>query len=214
MTNNAKKKAFNGMGTFLGVYLPCSQSILSVVLFLRMAYIIGEAGIIQSFIMLFGCALTTFLTVLSMNAIITNGKIKSGGVYFLASRSLGPSTGGAIGILYYLATAFSTSMAILGFVETFILSSHLILGNEAFSMRFYSLIILILIIVINLFSLRIVSRTNLMIIILVFISILAMLAGLLSSKRRGEELNKTVPGLTGLSKENINSNWLPDYTSA
>jgi potassium/chloride transporter 4/5/6 len=38
-------------------------------------------------------------------------------VYYMISRSLGPSTGGTIGILYYLATTFSSAISILGAVE-------------------------------------------------------------------------------------------------
>ena len=54
-----------------------------------------------------------------MSAIATNGKIRTGGVYYLISRSLGPATGGSIGILYYLATSFSSALSILGAVEAF-----------------------------------------------------------------------------------------------
>lgn len=79
---------------------------MSVVIFLRMAAIVGEAGIFHSFTLLLFAKGTTFLTILSMSAIATNGKVRTGGVYYLISRSLGPSTGGAIGLLYYLAITF------------------------------------------------------------------------------------------------------------
>lgn len=59
----------------------------------------------------------TLLTTLSMSAIATNGKIRTGGVYYMISRSLGPATGGAVGILFYLATTVSSSMYILGSIE-------------------------------------------------------------------------------------------------
>jgi amino acid transporter len=80
------------------------------VLFLRVNLIVGEAGIFQAFAILFFSTSTTFFTVLSMNAIATNGKIRTGGVYYLISRSLGPATGGSIGILYYLASTVSSAM--------------------------------------------------------------------------------------------------------
>ncbi len=91
------------MGAFQGVFLPCISNILSVVLFLRINLIVGEAGLFQAYAILFFGTTTTFLTVLSMNAIATNGKIRTGGVYYLISRSLGPATGGCIGLLYYFA---------------------------------------------------------------------------------------------------------------
>ena len=60
--------------------------------------------------------LTTFFTVLSTAAIATNGKIKLGGSYYLISRSLGPPSGGSVGILFYLGTTFAGAMYILGAV--------------------------------------------------------------------------------------------------
>ena len=130
------------MGTIRGVFIPCSLTILSVVLFLRMAYIIGEGGIFHSILLLIFCCFTTFLTVLSMNAIITNGKIRAGGVYYVASRSLGSSAGGAIGLLYYVATSFSTSIAILGAIEALIISTKWTIISFEFSIRFYSMVLL------------------------------------------------------------------------
>ncbi|KAK5898217.1 hypothetical protein CgunFtcFv8_015654 [Champsocephalus gunnari] len=45
-----KKKAVKSpqMGTFMGVYLPCLQNILGVILFLRLTWIVGTAGILES----------------------------------------------------------------------------------------------------------------------------------------------------------------------
>lgn len=43
--DDRNKKIVLGMGAFQGVYLPCVQNILSVVLFLRINLIVGEAGI-------------------------------------------------------------------------------------------------------------------------------------------------------------------------
>lgn len=43
------------MGTFIGVYLPCLQNILGVILFLRLTWIVGTAGVLESFIIVFMC---------------------------------------------------------------------------------------------------------------------------------------------------------------
>lgn len=43
------------MGTFIGVYLPCLQNILGVILFLRLTWIVGVAGVMESFLIVFMC---------------------------------------------------------------------------------------------------------------------------------------------------------------
>ena len=137
---------------------------------------------------LFFCTSTTFLTVLSMSAIATNGKIRTGGVYYMVSRSLGAATGGAIGILYYIASSVSSSMSILGAVETFTKSTGVHVGPAGVTMRLFSFILLGVLIAINLFGTRFVSKTSLLMIIFVFISLLSMFAGLLSSRSRSESI--------------------------
>nr|XP_038030255.1 solute carrier family 12 member 7 isoform X3 [Anas platyrhynchos]XP_038030256.1 solute carrier family 12 member 7 isoform X3 [Anas platyrhynchos] len=63
------------MGTFIGVYLPCLQNILGVILFLRLTWIVGTAGVLESFIIVFMCCACTMLTAISMSAIATNGVV-------------------------------------------------------------------------------------------------------------------------------------------
>ncbi|XP_041125319.1 solute carrier family 12 member 4-like isoform X1 [Polyodon spathula] len=105
------------MGTLMGVYLPCLQNIFGVILFLRMTWIVGTAGIMQSLLIVLICCCCTMLTAISMSAIATNGVVPAGGAYFMISRSLGPEFGGAVGLCFYLGTTFAAAMYILGAVE-------------------------------------------------------------------------------------------------
>ena len=98
--NAAKKK----MGTFFGVFVPCMQNILGTILYLRLSWIVGQAGIGLTFVVVGLCCSTTFLTSLSLSAIATNGAIKGGGPYYLISRALGPEFGGSVGLCFYLGT--------------------------------------------------------------------------------------------------------------
>jgi len=51
-----KKKA--NLGTIMGVYLPTLQNILGVILFLRLSWIVGIAGVGQAFLLVFLCCIT------------------------------------------------------------------------------------------------------------------------------------------------------------
>ncbi|KAJ8041993.1 Solute carrier family 12 member 6 [Holothuria leucospilota] len=112
-----KKKEQPQMGTLMGVYLPCLQNILGVILFIRLSWIVGTAGTAQSFVIVLISCCTTLLTAISMSAIATNGVVPAGGSYFMISRALGPEFGGAVGVLFYLGTTFASAMYILGAIE-------------------------------------------------------------------------------------------------
>ncbi|KAJ9441469.1 Cation-chloride cotransporter 2 [Diplonema papillatum] len=108
----------NKYGTWTGVYFPCVANILGAFIFLRQPWMTGHAGFVMSEGIVIISALTTTLTVLSISALATNGKIRAGGCYYMISRTLGPEFGGAVGISFYLATTVGISMYIMGTVET------------------------------------------------------------------------------------------------
>lgn len=69
------------LGWIRGVYVPCLLNIWGVMLFLRLTWVIGQAGIIQGLAVIGLANLVTFLTALSMSAVCTNGKIHSAVLY-------------------------------------------------------------------------------------------------------------------------------------
>eukprot|EP01059_Diplonema_ambulator_P036315 TRINITY_DN9010_c0_g1_i2.p1 TRINITY_DN9010_c0_g1~~TRINITY_DN9010_c0_g1_i2.p1 ORF type:complete len:967 (+),score=314.34 TRINITY_DN9010_c0_g1_i2:51-2951(+) len=105
------------LGTFKGVFLPCLQNILGVILFLRLPWITSQAGVIQASGIVLLCATSTFVTALSLSALATNGQVQAGGPYYVVSRNLGHEVGGAIGVIFYLGTTIAASMYILGAIE-------------------------------------------------------------------------------------------------
>jgi solute carrier family 12 (potassium/chloride transporters), member 9 len=105
----------NALGTFNGCFIPCCLNILGIILFQRLAWAIGQAGISGVLLIFLLAESMAILTVLSFSAIVTNGSMRGGGSYFMISRSLGPEFGGAIGLLFYLAYAVGVAFYISGF---------------------------------------------------------------------------------------------------
>uniref|UniRef100_A0A3Q3FZ43 Solute carrier family 12 member 3 n=1 Tax=Kryptolebias marmoratus TaxID=37003 RepID=A0A3Q3FZ43_KRYMA len=59
----------------------------------------------------------TSVTALSISAIATNGRVASGGAYFMLSRTLGPEIGGPIGVVFCFANALACALHTVGFSE-------------------------------------------------------------------------------------------------
>lgn len=104
-------------GWIQGVFIRCLLNIWGVMLFLRLSWVVAEAGIGQAILIVLLATAVTSLTALSMSAISTNGQIKGGGTYYMISRSLGPEFGAAIGIIFALANAVAVSLHTVGFCE-------------------------------------------------------------------------------------------------
>uniref|UniRef100_A0A5S6QB19 Amino acid permease/ SLC12A domain-containing protein n=1 Tax=Trichuris muris TaxID=70415 RepID=A0A5S6QB19_TRIMR len=105
------------LGTLLGVYLPTIQNVFGVIMFIRLHWIVGMAGLCHALIIVILCCLVTFFTSISLAAIATNGVFEEGGPYFVIARNLSPEFGGAIGVLFFLANAVATSMYVVGNIE-------------------------------------------------------------------------------------------------
>ncbi|XP_013401253.1 solute carrier family 12 member 1 [Lingula anatina] len=105
-------------GWIKGVLVRCLLNIWGVMLFLRLSWVVGQAGIGLGATIILLATVVTVITSLSMSAICTNGEVKGGGAYYMISRSLGPEFGGAIGIIFSMANAVAVAMYVVGFAET------------------------------------------------------------------------------------------------
>lgn len=65
-------------GWIKGVLVRCLLNIWGVMLFLRLSWVVGQAGIIEGFVLILTTTVVTSITALSMSAISTNGVIKGG----------------------------------------------------------------------------------------------------------------------------------------
>ena len=106
-----------GLGTFGGVFTPSLLTILGVIMYLRFGWVVGNVGLGGTLLIVTLSTSITLLTALSIAAIATDQRVRTGGAYYMISRSLGIETGGAVGIPLYLAQALSVALYTVGFAE-------------------------------------------------------------------------------------------------
>jgi amino acid transporter len=112
-SNSGRKK----FGTFGGVFTPDVLTILGVIMYLRLGWVVGNAGFIGALAIILMAKTITICTALSMSSITTNIKIGAGGAYSIISKSLGLEAGGSVGIPFYISQTLSTALYIIGFTE-------------------------------------------------------------------------------------------------
>ena len=120
----------NGLGTFLGVFVPCTCTIFGVVVFLRLGFVVGQAGVWLALLLVFVAFVLCLLTTLSLCALISaaGDEMAAGGsdrqskldpgVYAALRKSVGPELGAALGAAFYLAFTVDVAFYLSGFSET------------------------------------------------------------------------------------------------
>lgn len=106
------------LGTFIGVFTPTILTILGVIMYLRLGWVVGNAGWLGALVIVVFANGITLVTALSLSALATNMRVGVGGAYYLISRSLGLEVGGAIGIPLYLSQTLSVTLYCYGLGES------------------------------------------------------------------------------------------------
>ncbi|HID31110.1 MAG TPA: amino acid permease [Desulfobacterales bacterium] len=127
-TRPGPKHSPGTLGTFAGVFTPSILTILGIILFLRLGYVVGNAGLGRALLIICLANAISVLTTVSLSVIATNLHVKGGGPYYLISRTLGVEFGGAIGIVLFLAQSVSIAFYCIGFGEA--VSSMLPEGSQ------------------------------------------------------------------------------------
>lgn len=114
---NSEPKKIKKFGTFGGVFTPTLLTILGVIMYLRLGWVVGNAGLLGAWLIIIISFLITLCTALSMSAITTNIRIGAGGAYAIVSQALGLEVGGSLGIPRYISQGLAVTMYIFGFRE-------------------------------------------------------------------------------------------------
>jgi len=198
-------------GMWDGVFARCLLNIFGVIMFLRLGYVVGLAGIIMSIVIMLVSIVITLATTLSLSAICTNGEVQGGGAYFMISRSLGPSFGGSIGILFSVANAISVALYILGFAESLVDgvltdAGFMLIDGAKNDQIIWSLITLVIILIMCIIGVGWVIKIQLLLLVVLVVCIICVIGGILQ-KPPNPAFN-----ITGISSNTTNLNLWEDYT--
>lgn len=209
------------LGTFEGVFLPTSLNVLSILMFLRFGFIIGQMGILGTFFLLILSYSIDILTTMSISAISTNGTVKGGGAYYMISRSLGPEFGGAIGIIFFIGQILNSSLNVVGFIEPLLVNFGELEGVLAkvlpvgyFWQLLYSTVLLLICTGVAVIGSLLVSKTAFLLFVILTLSTLSIPLSSLVVKPF-YPLPPPFDDLryTGLSWATFTENLLPQFTS-
>ncbi len=179
-------------GTFLGVYTPSVLTILGLVLYLRLGWVVGNLGLTGTILIVLIASAITFITGLSASAIATNIKVGVGGEYYMISHSLGLEFGGAIGIPLYLCRALSLTFYSFGLAEGFALMLRNMMGPlPPHTVPLLTAGIIIVVTALSGKSASLALKLQVPIMIAVVLSIAALLIGALSTGFRSPETVST-----------------------
>ena len=107
----------NQFGAFAGVFAPTILTILGAIMYLRLGWVVGNAGLIGALAIILLAHLITICTGLSVSSIATNTRVGAGGAFAIISQTLGLEIGGSVGVPLYLAQGISVALYCLAFGE-------------------------------------------------------------------------------------------------
>jgi solute carrier family 12 sodium/potassium/chloride transporter 2 len=168
-------KKIQKFGTFAGVFTPSLLTILGVIMYMRLGWVVGNAGLIGTIIIIIIAHVISVTTGLSISSVATDKKIGAGGVYYVLSRSMGIPIGGSIGIALYVGTALSIALYLIGFAESF--NNFFDLGMSINDFRITGTIALLSITILALISTSIALKTQYIILSAIAVSIISVVLG-------------------------------------
>ncbi|XP_031836103.1 sodium potassium chloride cotransporter [Nomia melanderi] len=200
------------LGWIQGVLIPCLLNIWGVMLFLRLSWVVAQAGILQSVIIIGISAAVCVITTLSLSAISTNGEVKGGGIYFIISRTLGAEFGASVGIVFAFANAVSASMNTIGFCDSLndlLRENKLkIIDNGVNDVRIVGTVALIVMILICAIGMEWESKAQNFLIAIIVAAIFDFLIGTIMGP---SSIDQKAQGFLGFSSEVFMNNMGPDY---
>eukprot|EP01138_Halocafeteria_seosinensis_P006254 gb/GECG01006395.1/.p1 GENE.gb/GECG01006395.1/~~gb/GECG01006395.1/.p1 ORF type:complete len:1147 (+),score=102.26 gb/GECG01006395.1/:1-3441(+) len=203
------------LGWVKGVFIPVTLNILGVIMFLRLSWVGGQAGLIGGTVIILLSNFVTVITTLSLSAIVSNGEVQGGGAYYLISRSLGPAFGGSIGILFFLGQSMATSLYVIGFAESVVElytseGAELITGSIIDDQRIVGFVAATAVLLVSLIGIGWYAKTQTALLAILLVSVGSVYVGAFFPAIPDETENET-EGFVGFQDNDIP--WTSKYTT-
>lgn len=209
----AKQKKF---GAFAGVFTPSVLTILGVIMYMRLGWVVGSVGLITALIIIVISHVISLTTGLSISSVATDKKIKTGGIYYMLSRSLGFPMGGAIGIALFVGTALGISLYLIGFAESLlsvdIIRETLHLKQDINSYRIVGSAALIILVTIAFISTSLAIKSQYFILAAIALSIISIIIGFLTNTNFAPETILLTPSREGVDIQVVFGVFFPAVT--
>ncbi|KRZ24677.1 Solute carrier family 12 member 8, partial [Trichinella pseudospiralis] len=197
----------HGFGTWDGVFTTVVINTFGITVFLRTGWVVANAGIGESVLILLLGIMLAIIPVLSAIEICERCQIQSGGVYFLVSHVLGAKIGGAVGIIFILGQIVANSMVAVGFGESMasLINVENIWVSRGFALGSTIILLdIVLTIRVNVAGIKWVIRTQIALLCILILAVCDFLIGALATR-------KPESGVLGMSSEVFVNNSKPDY---
>lgn len=198
-------------GTFGGVFTPSILTILGVIMYLRLPYVVGHGGLWLALGVIVAAHVISVTTGLSISSIATDKKVGAGGPYYIVSRSLGLPIGGTLGLALFVGLSFSISLYVIGFSESFLTRIGIDAGNKE-NIQICGTITIVLLTIITLISTSFAIKAQYVVLVAIGLSLISIAlspsappaAGIhLKAPPQGDELAKIFgiffPAVTGFT---------------
>ncbi|MCP5494408.1 MAG: amino acid permease [Leptospiraceae bacterium] len=162
-------------GTFSGVFTPSILTILGVIMYMRLPWIVGQAGLWMTIGIILVAHIIAVTTGLSVSSIATDKKVKAGGSYYMISRSLGLPIGGTLGIALFVGMSFSISLYLIGFSESFL--NYWAIEPSLNNIRLTGSIALVLVAILTIISTSLAMKTQFIIMGAIIVSLFSIFFG-------------------------------------
>ncbi len=203
-------------GAFAGVFTPSILTILGVIMYLRLGWVVGQSGLIGAVGIILIAHIISITTGLSISSIATDKKIKVGGIYYMLSRSLGLPMGGAIGITIFVGTSLSIALYLIGFAENFLsiesIRTFLGLGTSITDIRIIGTAAILILVILAFISTSLALKSQYIILGAIALSLVSVAVGFATNINFAPEEVLLYPFAKALPLETVFAIFFPAVT--